>query len=131
MGDVVSLLKPGTRLWWTCGKRGRVPVMFVRWHLRGESAFVRAPHTGRQHEVLTSRLFRANDANAWEARRSELQAAELDKDAHQRLLNSQVVVGALVRELEREGGQGRKRTIEAVIAAARRLSVPAVSEVSR
>jgi hypothetical protein len=47
------------------------------------------------------------------------------------LLNSQVVVGALVRELEREGGQGRKRTIEAVIAAARRLSVPAVSEVSR
>ena len=93
-----------------------MPVLFVRWHLRDESAFVRAPHTGRQHQVLTSRLIRVTDANAWGARQLELQTAESDKDARQRLFGSQVFVGALVRELG-----GNKRAVETVIAAARRL----------
>lgn len=111
----------GSQLWWR--KRdnasGMVPVRFVGWKRQDTVIMVEAPHTGRIHEVRTTCLFPALDAAIWEARFAELQATAAEKKERERLLDSCVPVGALVRELQRQ--KGRRKTVEAVLAAAARI----------
>jgi hypothetical protein len=113
----------GAQLWW---KRGRsaLPALFERRHRR-ESVLIRVPYNNRSHEVLTSCLSPAADVAAWTARVAELRAAELSLESRRRLLDSNVGLGALVRELELVSApkRVRERTIEAVLAAARHLEI--------
>lgn len=112
----------GAQLWW---KRGRstLPVTFES--RRRRATLIRAPHDNHSHEVLTSCLFPATDAAAWAARVAELRAAALSLEERRHLLNLNVAVSALVRELGLvlAPKRVRERTIEAVLAAARRLDV--------
>jgi hypothetical protein len=117
-------MKSGTRFWWKRGLYATLPVVFEHWRRQKLAASIRVPHNGRSHEVLTSCIFRATDADAWTARVAELREAELALEERRRLLDSKVDVGALVRELELVLVPKRRReqTIEAVLDAARRAS---------
>lgn len=112
------------RLWWA--PRGRavrilgcaqVPVLFLGvGRFRGtdrETALIEEAHSGLTHEVQTGSLFNVSDMPMWELFRNELLIEA-------NLLDVSVTVGALVRELARDARH--KRTVDAVLVAARRLN---------
>ena len=118
------MLKTGDQFWWQYKGRGKVPVVFLkRRRNRGEEiSIVRSEHDGRTHDVRDSALFRATDPAAWSARVVELRTESLGRSERERILDSYVSVRSLLDELKRSRtGAGKKRTLEAVLAAAARI----------